>query len=226
MSAGERLKEFVQYSELKQLAFNIAMLQRQNMFHSLAVLSFFPGEGKSLFCATAAMAYAEASRSRVLVIDTTTLQNRGSLALRDCFNPPSPAVDLMTMDEIRKGSANVPLSRGDSGGAQDETIHEPEIVTSSHFKAISGQESDPDLLRRVAQEKSKSHGLLLLDTAPLNSRNKSNVDPLVVARQSDASILIVGRKLLNATDLSACLKIARDPTLRLVGVVANEEFQS
>jgi hypothetical protein len=61
---------------------------------------------------------------------------------------------------------------------------------------------------------------------PLNSKNKSNVDPLVVARQSDASILIVSRRLLDSPDVSACLKIARDPTLRLVGIMANEEFAS
>jgi Mrp family chromosome partitioning ATPase len=226
MPAGGRLGEFVQYSELKQLAFNIAMLQQEKMFHSLAVLSFFPGEGKTLFCAAAAMAYADVRQSRVLIIDTTTLQNQGSLLLRDCFTPPSPAVDLMTMQEIRAGSNDAPMP--ESGRARDkhQILHEPEIATNTRLRTVSGQGSDPNLLRMATQEKSKSHGLVLMDTAPLNSRNKSNVDPLVVARQSDASVLIVSRALLDAADLSACLKIARDPTLRLIGVVANEKFPS
>jgi len=228
MPVRDRLEEFVQYAELKQLAFNIAMLQREKMFHSLAVLSFFPGEGKTLFCATAAMAYADTCRSRALIIDTTTLQNPDSLNLRDCFTPSSPAVDVMTMDDIRAGSGGgrMPESNGDEDADEDQTIHETQIVASPRFKAVSGQGSDQNLLRIVTRKESKSHGLVLLDTAPLNFKNKSNIDPLVVARQSDASILIVSRKLLNAIDLNDCLKIAGDPALRLVGVVANEEFPS
>lgn len=226
MPVSDRLGEFVQYSELKQMAFNIAMLQQEKMFHSLAVLSFFSGEGKTLFCATAAMAYADTCRTRALIIDTVTLQNPHSLDLRDCFTPPSPAVDLMTMEEIRKGFNDAPARESSRAEDKRQAFHEPEIVTNTRFRTVSGQGSDQNLLRMATREESKSHGLVLMDTASLNSRNKSNVDPLVVARQSDASILIVSRKLLNAADLHTCLKIARDPTLRLVGVVANEEFPS
>ena len=226
MADGDRLKEFVQYSELKQLAFNIAMLQQEKRFHSLAVLSFFPGEGKTLFCAAAAMAYADACRSRALIIDTTTLRNRGSLELRDCFSPPSPAVDIMTMEDIRKGFDDDSEPDSPRTEQRRQTVHEPDVVMSTGIKTVSGQGSDQNLLRVAAQAKSKSHGLILMDTAPLNSRNRNNVDPLVVARQSDASVLIISRKLLNAADVSKCLKIARDPTLRLIGIVSNEAFES
>jgi Mrp family chromosome partitioning ATPase len=226
MPVTARIGEFVQYSELKQLAFNLTMLQRQKLFHSVAVLSFFPGEGRTLFCATAALAYAEASRSRVLIIDTTTLQNRGSLNLRDCFSPPSPSVDVQKMTDIRGNPDDGPGSEHGRHNGAHANVHESEVVSNTRFKTVSGEEADQNLLRSVTQKESASHGLVLFDTAPINSRNKNNLDPLVVARQSDASILIVSRKLLNAVDLNACLKIARDPTLRLVGVVANEDVPS
>ncbi len=226
MSAGDHLREFAQYSELKQLAFNIATIQRQKMFHSLAVLSFFPGEGKTLFCATAAMAYADASRSRVLIVDTTTLQNQGSLHLQECLSPSWSSVDFMTMEEIRQGSNKISIHESSQAEDERQTVHEPEIVTNTRFKAVSGQKSDQNLLRMVTQEEAKSHGLVLLDTAPLNSKNKGNVDPLVVARQSDASVLIISRQLLNAANVNDCLRIARDPSLRIIGLVGNEEFTS
>src|SRR3954471_12270489 len=89
-SVADRLKDIVQYSELKRMADNVMIQQRKKPFRSLAVLSFFPGEGKTLFSAVMAMAYAEACQARVLAVDTTTFANPHSLSLRQCLSNAYP----------------------------------------------------------------------------------------------------------------------------------------
>jgi Mrp family chromosome partitioning ATPase len=188
-----RLKEFIRCSELRQLAHNIAALQLEKQFHSLAVLSFFPEEGKTLFCAAVAISYSETTGSKVLVVDTTTLQGRKSLALGDCFNGSAPRVDVMSLDQLRQ--------------------HSKELVPSA---------SDFSLIKQVGEDRSKQYGLVLLDTAPLHAKNRSNIDPLLAARLSGASVLVVSQKLLNAPKLTTLLKVLEDPSLHLIGVVSNE----
>src|SRR5262245_21117411 len=75
-------QEYVQYAEVRHLAFNIVALQQEKMFHSLAVLSGLPGEGKTLVCAALAMAYADACRTKVLIVDTASVHNKHSLILK------------------------------------------------------------------------------------------------------------------------------------------------
>src|SRR5689334_6815517 len=94
LAIHKRLQEFIHYYELKQLAYQFSALQQQKGFHSLSVLSFYPGEGKTLFCAALALAYAEACGSKVLILDTTTFQNKNSLNLKTCFNGSAPQIHV------------------------------------------------------------------------------------------------------------------------------------
>jgi hypothetical protein len=217
----KRLQEFIHYAELKQVAYNVAALQQEKMFHSLAVLSFFPAEGKTLFCAAMAMAYTETCRTKVLVVDTTTIHNKGSLVLKECFNGSAPEVTVMSLEELRRGA----LGRGPvpAGLRADKTpALETEVVRERPAHTTVVKENDFSLIKSVTEDGSKQYGLVLLDTAPLQAKNRSNVDPLLVARLSNASILVVSRKLLAAPKLSASLKIMEDPTLHLVGMISNE----
>jgi hypothetical protein len=221
-----RLQEYIHYSELKQLAYTIAGLQQEKMFYSLAVLSFFPGEGKTLFCAAMAMAYAETCREKVLVVDTTTILNKRSLVLRQCFNGSTPLIDIMSLDELRKGSngnGNASANRfpEDDGPALDsEVVHDREIHLTT------GKENDFSLLKKVAKDRSRQYGLVLLDTAPLHVRNRGNIDASLVARLSDASVLVSSRKFLDAPNLTTSLKVLEDPSLHLLGIVSNEGIPS
>jgi hypothetical protein len=217
----QRLQEFIHYSELKHLAYNISAQQQQKAFHSLAVLSFFPAEGKTLFCAALAMAYVEICRARVLVVDTTTFQNKGSLVLGDCFNGSAPQVDVKTLEELRRGpnafGQQIPGLRSD----QRPTV-ELDILRAKPGHMPLARENDFALIKRTAEDQSKQYGLVLLDTAPLYAKNRRNIDPLLVARLSDASALVVSRKFLDAPKLSASLKILHDPALHLIGIIAND----
>jgi len=223
----DRLKDLMHYSELKRLAYNILAQQQKKRFRTLAVLSAFPMEGKTLFCAAAAMAYVDTCRSNVLVVDTTTYHNPKSLNLKDCLDPSFPQIDYLSLAERRtksngtNGAHAMPI---DPRLARQQPTVEIEVVKNTAVSVSVIKESDHALISKVAEEGAGQYGLVLLDTVPLMAGNKGNIDPLLVAHLSDASVLIASPKLLNSSDLRACLKIIEDPAIHLIGMVSNEEF--
>jgi Mrp family chromosome partitioning ATPase len=222
---GERLKDFIRYSEVKHLLYKVIDLQhdRRTDFRSLAVLSAFPGEGKTLFCAALAMAYVDSCRSKILVVDTTTFHHPHSLALRQCIDPDHPQIDFMSLTEGSNGRNQLNSTPADASETRD-LAPEPERGGDGDFAVSMVLESEHSLIRRVAKDRAKQYGLVLLDTAALIARNKNNIDPSLVARLSDASVLIAGRTLLNAPQLDDQLKFLKDPDLHLIGVVSNEAY--
>lgn len=216
---GERLKDFIRYSEVKQVLYRILDLQKERGtdFRSLAVVSALPGEGKTLFCTALAMAYVETCRARLLVVDTTTFNRPGSLILRQCLDPSHPQIDLLSLAEERRSANGVkPLSgverqEGPLGTDEREGLPPPSPMEIEH-----------SLIRKVAKEHAKQYGLVILDTTALSVKNKNNLDPSLVARKSDASLLLVSRKLLESSDLGERLQQLMDPALHLIGVVSNE----
>jgi Mrp family chromosome partitioning ATPase len=219
-SLADRLKDITQYSEVKRLADNLMLLQRQKQFRSLAVLSLFPGEGKTLFCALMAQAYSDAFQARVLVVDTTTFRHPQSLSLRQCFDPGHPLIECISLEEYRKGS------NGNSHHepTPNESVLQAEILPSGPITMLVRRESDQFLIRKLAEERAANYGLILLDTAPLSTFNKGNVDPMVVARMADASIAVVNPNLLKGAQLDVQLATLKDPAMHLIGLISNEEF--
>lgn len=216
-----RLNDYIQYTEIKRLVDNVMILQRQKPFRSLAVLSFFSGEGKTLFAAATAMLYCQAAEARVLLVDTTTVQNPRSLSLRDCLDPSYPMIDYSSLTDHRKGSNGV-------HPPHQEHTPEPapldvEVVNRLPSSLLIQKESDQSLITKLLDERVSQYGLVLVDTAPIAVQNKNNIDPLVAARLCDASVLVVSPQLLQAPNMENLLKVARDPLLHLIGVISNEE---
>lgn len=207
-----RIEEYSHYTEVRQLAYNIAALQQESMFHSLAVLSFFPGEGKTLACAALARAYFEARRAPVLIVDTTLRESSSSLALRQCLPSPECTADIASLSDWRKNGASPGRSPG------EDTGHGLPLATP-------GAPNDFALIQSVASHNAKRYGLILLDTVPLTAKNKNNVDPLLIARAANASVLVVSKKLLDAPQLEEKLKLLEDASLHLLGLISNEEFE-
>jgi Mrp family chromosome partitioning ATPase len=217
-----RLQEFIRYSELKQLVYNIVALQEEKRFHSIAVISFFPGEGKTLFCAALAMAYAETCRSKVLIVDTATFQNKRSLALKDCFNGSASLVDVTPLEDLRKNSKAFTPPSNSQIQSEKGPVLDVEVVTVRPIKMSMTLEHDFTLIKKVSEEHSPHYGLVLFDTSAVHAKNRNNVDPLLVARLSGASVLVASRRLLDAPNLNASLKVLKDPLLHLLGVISNE----
>ena len=220
----DRLNDLMNYAELKRLIYSLLSMQQKKRFRTLSVLSLFPGEGKTLVCAAMAMAYVEACRSRVLAVDATTYGNTNSLVLKDCLDPSNSQIDFLSLSERRSETSERHALALDARHARETASLEAVVIKEDSTSLSLTKESDHALISKIAAEESKRYGLVLLDTVPLTVKNKSNVDPYLTASMSDASVLIVSRKLLNAPDLKSCLKILENPALHLIGMVSNEEF--
>jgi Mrp family chromosome partitioning ATPase len=221
----DRLKDVMHYSELKRMAYGLVARQQKSHFRTLAVLSCYSGEGKTLFCATLAKAYADICGLNVLVVDAASNYDPSSLALKECIDPALLAqVDYLSLSE-RRNNPNRTRTVAARGVHQQSSIETVGTEQNGHAVAMSVyRDSDHALIRQVAEEGSRQYGLILLDTVALMSRNKKNTDPFIVAQLADASILIVSPKLLKSPDLNACLKVVENPALHLIGMVSNEEF--
>jgi len=216
-----RLQEFIHFAEIKQLAYQIAALQQEKMFRSLAVLSVFPGEGKTLFCAAMAMAYAETCRSKVLVVDTSTLQNKNSLRLKQCFNGSAPLVEVLSVEDLRKGSRSFG-STSMIGPSENTSVLESRVVHETPTHVTVAHENEFSILKKIAEDSSDQYGLVLLDTTAMQSRNRSNMDPTLAARLSHASVLVVSRRFLDSPELPRYLATLKDPSLHLIGMISSE----
>jgi Mrp family chromosome partitioning ATPase len=220
---ADRVREITQYSEVKRLADNIQLLQQQKPFRSLAILSLFPGEGKTLTAAALAVAISETSQARTLVVDTTTFRNPRSLALKQCI-PSNPLIDFVSLEEYRKSTNG----NGNGYGHHAEEPLKAEIIGGQSGNGSVGvmvrKDSDQLFLRKLADESAPQYGLVILDTAPMTARNRSNLDPLLVARMADASVLVVNPAMMQGEHLSEELQSLKDPTLHLLGLISNEEF--
>jgi Mrp family chromosome partitioning ATPase len=215
---GERLKDYIRYSELRQLVYRIVDLQRRqrDSFSSLAVLSLFPSEGKTLFCAALAAAYADTCRTRVLAVDTTTTRHSKSLSLKQCIDPANQMIDFVFLTDHRHS------------GFSDDGLHQPIGGSLEQdgdgAMALGPMLNEHYLVTKVTKSAAKQYGLVILDTAPMTARNKNNFDPALVAQLSDASILMIGSNTLNAPDVDERLRLLEDPGFRIIGAVSNEEF--
>jgi Mrp family chromosome partitioning ATPase len=212
----DRLADVAQYSEIKRLADQIIQMQRQKPFRSLAVVSLFPGEGKTLFTALMAMAYADACQTRVLVVDTATLRHPASLVLKQCFDSSYPLIDAISLEEYRHSKAEESTLNKSSDAAFKADFMNGSV-------SMVKKESDQFLIRKLAQERASQYGLVLLDTAPLTTRNKGNIDPLLVARIADVSVLVLNPQRMPVTNIATHMKILKDPALHLMGIVSNGE---
>jgi Mrp family chromosome partitioning ATPase len=221
---ADRLKDVMDYAEIKRLADNLMILQRQKKFRSLAILSFFPEEGKTIFAAMLALAYTDACASRVLVVDTTTSQNPQSLVLKQCLPAGHPQIDFISLEEYRRGSNGNGNGFPSKENRADTPTLEADVVSNGSVTLWVQKKSDQFLIRKMAEERAGQYGLVLMDTAPLTIRNKNNVDPVLVARIAEASVLVASPRLLNTPNLEPRLKALKDPTMHLIGLVSNEGF--
>ncbi len=222
--AYKQVKHLMNFSEVRRLAYSLMSMQQKKRFHTLSVLSCFPAEGKTLFCAAMAMAYAETTGSRVLVVDTDTSHNPNSLVLRDCLDPMMAQVDFLSLSNRHPEYNGVHHPTVDARMARERNATDTIVLEKEPTSVLMTRESDHSLINKVMVEGSQKYNLVLLDTVALNTRNKHNLDPYLTASLSDASVLIVSPKLLNTPALQASIKVLKSPELHLVGVVSNEEF--
>ncbi|MCC7440247.1 MAG: hypothetical protein IT285_01355 [Bdellovibrionales bacterium] len=161
------LLEYVRFTEVKRLVHQIHQEQKKRGAKSLAVLSLHPGEGRTFFVSALALGYALLLRKKVLIVDATSQTLNGYLF----------------MDRVM-GRTEEELA--ELGGPLLEVVD----LMSAHNKEGKGGESAEFLIGPVIEAQKDQYDLVLFDTSALERRNKNNMDPVIIASQADASIIL------------------------------------
>lgn len=193
------LAEYVRRTEFKRILNQIVALQLDEKAKSLAILSYFPGEGKTFFVAALALAYVKFLNGRVLIVDTTNQTSKRSLFLECILNESGQ-------------SAKLP---GTTSGRID-------LITGANFEQKDNDCADFHIGPYVDQIK-QDYDLVLLDTCAVAKADCNNMDPLIVARFVDAALLVTSPRSLQHEILTRMRKITERYEIRLVGSIFNRE---
>jgi Mrp family chromosome partitioning ATPase len=197
MDSSEALQKFVQYTEIKNLLDRIILLQEQEKFRSIAVLSELDGDGKTFITAVLALAHTARLKKKVLVVDTSSAHANSQ---------PGPAMTRKKTDllaELLEHSTAVDLISLRDWENPKATVDEYQL------KALFDQ---------VASK----YALVIVDTSSLSRKNRNNFDPVVIARQCDVSILVGAHKPVDPDVSAANKKRITDSSIKLVGMVQNQ----
>jgi Mrp family chromosome partitioning ATPase len=149
---------------MKHLLDRLLMLQEEDKFTSVAVLSELNDEGKTFVTAALALAYTDRLKKRVLVVDTST-------------PPPAKAGESAPAGQV--GQLHELLDKVDT----------VDVITFREWSGLAkGQDADEYQLKILLSQ--VGYGLILVDTCALMRRNRNNLDPAVIGRQCDAAVLV------------------------------------
>lgn len=199
------LFEYVRYTEFKRLLNQLVSLQREKQFKTLAVLSEFPGEGKTFFVAVLALGYAMLLHKKVLIVNTTHQTRNRALYLDRIFGPTD-------------SQAHSPTH------SPDEPSHAgPQIIdllTGDNVERESSESSDFWIGPQINKYRGR-YDLILFDTCALSRANKNNIDPVIIAKYTDASILVTSYESVSRDVLGRLKGQFQQWQIQLLGTVFN-----
>ncbi len=193
------LNFFIRQTEVKRLINQILTAQSRSGFKSLAVLSEFPGEGKTFFIAALALAYVRFLPSRVLVVNTVRQTRNRALFLESILG--------MHVPETQAGKGLMEPGRIDLLTTDG---NEPGPFDSSDFHVASWIE-----------EAAERYDVVLVDTCSMASVGADNIDPIIVARHVDASVLLTSGRSIDRTTLIRIKRRLRRYGIRPLGTIYN-----
>lgn len=194
------LMEYIKTPRFKRLLSEIVSAQHERDFRSLAVLSRSAGEGKTFFASVLALGYATFLRRRVLILDTIAQGDGGELYLGEVLN------------EVSTRSAQIDI-------VTSRAIEEDEDTSASRERlGLPGVDFGiGDFLERVSRE----YELIIVDTCAITETSGLKLDPIVVARQTDAAVLVTSKSSLEARSLEALGRELRARRVDLLGTIHN-----
>lgn len=196
--------DYIRYSEFKRLLGELAVMVDRDRFKTIAVLSEHPGEGKTFLVSAMALGYASLLDRKVLIVDTVIRNDEShSLYLKKIYEEHLEYAPFL-------------------GGAKTHVARMIELISPEmrENKEDSGDAADFRIGTYVNSIKD-NYDLILVDTCALGAKNKRNIDPVIVARQSDASILVTSDRSLNRESVQRVKQIMAQWHVRVVGVIHN-----
>jgi Mrp family chromosome partitioning ATPase len=189
-------EQALQSSEFKRLLNNIIAAQFEHQFRSLAIISSFAGEGRSLAVGALALGYARYMKQSVLIVDagkTTRLT-------------PYYAFDGRTFERAGDGTG------ADRGRG---------LVHVSSPATLAACESEYDLNTYIHEMK-QHYNLVVVDTAALFEESGRLHDPILIASYIDASILLQSKRSLERLTMRKLKELFQRHDVHLLGSFFNQ----
>ena len=198
-SVLDSLNDFIKHTEVKRLINQILSAQAKSGFRSLAVLSEYPGEGKTFFVAALALAYARLLPSRVLVVNTVVQPRSRGLFLESILGMHAP-VSRQTRGLVEPGRVDLITTHGDDFGPFDSS----DFHVASYIEGLASR-----------------YDVVLVDTCAMSAAEKENIDPIIVAKHADTSVLVTSPRSLDRSSLNRVKRKLRRYGIRPLGTVYN-----
>jgi Mrp family chromosome partitioning ATPase len=194
----EFFSEYLSYTECKRLLNQMLVSQQQQGFKTVAVLSNFPREGKSFFVLSLALGYATLLGKRVLVVDVVN-QTSDRMLFRETLVGEERSDHRVTC-----GLVELISTRSKDGRRAEATDFQigPYIDSVKDF-----------------------FDLVLFDTCALQGATKENIDPVIIARSADISVLITSPKSIGGDIISRTKESLTRWDIKLLGMVFNDNLQ-
>lgn len=218
------LFDYIRCSEFKRLLDQIHTLQETQDLKSLAVLSEFAGEGKTFLISVLALGYASFLRKRVLIMDTISQTRDESFYLTNVLG------SQLMMDGqgegTDKGIIDLITSRSLYRQIQLYEQHEPipalEAELPVPYDERFGYENSDFQIGSFVASLYDSYDLILLDTCALKDVEKENLDPIILAKQAGAAILVTSQRSLERSTMGKIKKELQRSNVTLVGTIFND----
>jgi len=197
------LIDYIRNPQFKRLLNQIVTAQHNRQCKSVAVLSLFPGEGRTFLVSALALGFARFLNSRVLVMDMVKQANQRSLFF----------------DRI--------LGEQDSEKLHGKGLKQPgviDLVTSFNLEKDTNDSND-FIIRSYLDSIAEDYDLILMDTCAIRGAGKDNVDPLIIARQTDSAILLTSKKSLNHEHLTELKRDLSRFKIDPLGTVHNQGYR-
>jgi Mrp family chromosome partitioning ATPase len=194
----EYFSEYLAYTECKRLLNQIVVNQQKQGFKTVAVLSNMAREGKSFFVLSLALGYATLLGKRVLVVDVVNQTSDRSLFRETILG------EERTEQGVACGLVELLSTRNKDGRSAEAT----------DFQIGPYVDSIKDLF-----------DLVLYDTCALDSATKENIDPVIIARSADVSILVTSPRSIGGDLISRTKERLERWDIKLLGMVFNDGIQ-
>jgi len=223
----EILLDYIRHPEFKRLLNQILMAQQEQKFVSMAILSEFPQEGRTFFISALALGYATYLDKKVLIMDTISQTKDESFYFGHILGEESDSIFSYDNDSDSKGGV-VDLIATKNLCRRVKLEHEGESLDVLKGDSLLSY-SEKDLyenvdfrIRDFINSLKKSYDLILLDTCPLSRASKFHLDPMILAKQAETSILLTSPQSVNRRRLSTIRNELKSSQVKILGTIFND----
>ncbi|MCB0333762.1 MAG: hypothetical protein KDD55_09710 [Bdellovibrionales bacterium] len=199
---GEHLRvllDYIRRTEFKRMLNRIVMAQAEEGFRSISVLSEYPEEGRSFFISALALAYTRYLHSRVLIVETIEQTKNRSLFLQSVVGEHLPESENPHFEDD-PGYIDLLTTRSLGEGEYDTA----DFQIGKYLQKLEGR-----------------YDLVLVDTCPLSEVNARSIDPYIIARHTEAAVLITSPQSMKRSIVSPIVEQVKRMGVRLLGTVYN-----